>query len=237
MLWQTVCWEHPSPQTVHLPILQVPEITSALKCTANHLQQLQKKMIQDDTLALLKHTIQAGCPEKIQQVPPEIQAYWTFRDELTIEDGLVLKNARIIIPTSERNNLLRQIHCGHLGTIKCQLHAKETIYWPGITKDIEDMVQNCETCLKFSANNCKPRLPSTLGNEVPVTPWTKLAMDIFTFDNENYLLVVDYTSKFPIICKLPSMTARVVTEIMKSIFSEEGHPTTIVSDNGPCYAS
>ena len=33
------------------------------------------------------------------------------------------------------------------------------------------------------------------------------------------------------------MTARVVTEIMKSIISEEGHPTTIVSDNGPCYAS
>ena len=33
------------------------------------------------------------------------------------------------------------------------------------------------------------------------------------------------------------MTARVVMEIMKSIISEEGHPTTIVNDNGPCYAS
>ena len=150
-------------------------------------------------------------------MPPEIQAYWTFRDELTIEDGLVLKNTRIIIPTSERNDLLRQIHCGHLGTIKCQLHAKETIYWPGITKDIEDMVQNCEICLKFSANNHKPKPANTLGHEVPTIPLTKLATDVFTFDNENYLLVVDYTSKFPIIHKLPSMTARVVTEIMKSI--------------------
>ena len=76
-------------------------------------------------------------------------------DELTIEDGLVLKNTRIIIPISERNDLLRQIHHGHLGTIKCQLYAKETVYWPGITKDIEGMVQNCEVCLKFSPNNCK----------------------------------------------------------------------------------
>ena len=99
------------------------------------------------------------------------------------------------------------------------------------------MVENCETCLKFSANNCKLKPMNTPGHEVPVIPWTKLAMDVLTFDNESYLLVVAYTSKFPIICKLPSMTARVVTEIMKSMISEEGHPTTIVSDNGPCYAS
>ena len=192
---------------------------------ADCLQQLQEKMLQDDTLALLKHTIQAGWPQKIQQVPPEIQPYWTFQGELTIEDGLVLKSTRIIISTSERNGLLRQIHHGHIGTIKYQLCFKETVYWPGITKDIEGMVQNCETCLKFSPNNCKPKSENTLGHEVPVIPWTKLAMDIFTFDNENYLLVVDNTSKFPTIHKLPSMTARVVTELMKSIISEEGHPS------------
>ena len=222
---------------IQLPILQVHEITNALKCATDHLQHLQENTLQDDTLALLKHTTQAGWPEKIQQVPPEIKSYWTFQDELTIEDGLVLKNTRIIIPTSERNDLLRQIHCGHLGTIKCQLCAKETVYWPGITKDIEGMVQNCETCLKFSPNNHKPKLENTLWHEVPVIPWTNFAMDIFTFDSENYLLVVDYTSKFLIIHKLPSMIARVVMEIMKSIISEEGHPTTIVSDNGSCYAS
>ena len=213
------------------------EITNALKCTADCLQQLWEKTIQDDTLALLKHIIQAGWPEKIQQVPPELQPYWTFQDELTIEDGLDLKITRITIPTSERNDPLRQIHHGHLGTIKCQLHAKETVYWPGITKDIKGMVQNCETCLKFSPNNCKSKPENILGHEVPVIPWTKLAMDIFTFDNKNYLLVVDYISKFLIICKLLSMTARVVMETMKSIISEEGYPTTIVSDNGPCYAS
>ena len=124
---------------------------------------------------------QAG-QKKIQQVPPAIQAYWTFRDEVTIKDELVLKNSSIIIPTLERNDLLRQIHHGHLGTIKCQLCAKETIYWPGINKAIEDMVQNCETCLKFSANNCKPKPSNTLGHEVPVIPWAELAMDVVEVD-------------------------------------------------------
>ena len=36
-----------------------------------------------------------------------------------------------------------------------------------------------------------------LGHKAPVTPWTKLATDIFTFDNNNYLVVVDYTSHGP----------------------------------------
>ena len=111
------------------------------------------------------------------------------------------------------------------------------MYWPGIYDDITKMVTNCETCLQFSANNRKEKPDNSLSHEVPRTPWTKLATDIFTFDNHNYLVMVDYTSKFPVVRKLSSMTARVVTEIIKSIFSEYGLPTTIISDNGPCYVA
>ena len=82
------------------------------------------------------------------------------------------------------------------------------------------MVSNCETCLKFSA----------------VILWTKFVRDIFTFHNCDYFLMVDYMSKFPIFCKLLSMTTRVVTEMIKSIFSVHDKPTTIASENGPCYS-
>ena len=36
---------------------------------------------------LLKHTIMQGWPSTIKQVPPVLQSYWMFREELTIEDG------------------------------------------------------------------------------------------------------------------------------------------------------
>ena len=52
---------------------------------------------EDDELVLLKHTIAKGWPNSIKDVPHEIQAYWTFHEDLTIEDGLVLKGIRIII--------------------------------------------------------------------------------------------------------------------------------------------
>ena len=64
----------------------------------------------------------------------------------------------------------------------------------------------------------------------------KLATDLFTYDRANYLLV-DYTTKFPVVCTLTDLTAHVVTEHMKAIFSEFGTPHSIVSDNGPCYAA
>ena len=45
----------------------------------------------DNELALLKHTIMQGWPKSIKQGPPELQPFWTFREELTVEDGLILK--------------------------------------------------------------------------------------------------------------------------------------------------
>ena len=74
-----------------------------------------------------------------------------------------------------------------------------------------------------------------LGHEILVHPWTKLVTDIFHFKGVSYLLVVDYTSRFPIVCKLSSMTAQHVASHFKLIFSEYGWPDTLLSDNGPCY--
>ena len=75
-----------------------------------------------------------------------------------------------------------------------------------------------------------------LGQEIPAFPWTKIATDIFHFEGDSFLLV-DYTSRYPIICKLNSMTAQHVVGHLKVIFSEYGWPDTSVSDNGPCYVA
>ena len=65
----------------------------------------------------------------------------------------------------------------------------------------------------------------------------KKATDTFHFEGESYLLLVDYTSLFPIICKLNSLTSQHVINHFKLIFSEYVWQHTLVSDDGPCYAS
>ena len=76
---------------IKLPKLFVYQITSQLKARSDSLNQLHVATQEDDELILLKHMITNRWPNSIKEVPPEIQAYWTFREELSIENGLVLK--------------------------------------------------------------------------------------------------------------------------------------------------
>ena len=186
---------------------------------------------------ILKHIIQHGWPKTVKEVPQEIQKYWTFREELTNEDGLILKGMHIVIPERLREGILRQIHEGHLGFNKCQMRAKETVYWPGLNDQLENLILNCQLCLKYSKSKNKSTPPTALGHEVPAVPWSKVATDIFHYESQPYLLVVDYTSRFPIVRRLKSMSAQNITEQFQSIFSEYGWPDTLVSDNGLCYTA
>ena len=129
------------------------------------------------------------------------------------------------------------IQKGHLGLGKCKLWCKDTVYWLGINKQLEKLVLNCELCLKYS--KAKNKLPAnmSLGQEVPIYPWMKVVTNIFHFDNDSYSLIVDYMSRFPVVCKLTCTTAQQVASQMKLIFSEYGWPETIVSDNRPCYSA
>ena len=188
------------------------------------LHELRQATQINDELALLKHTIMTGWPTNIREILQILHPYWTFHKELTIEDDLILKGTRIIIPAKKHEAILRQIHDSHLGLTKCKLHAKQAVYWPGLNDQLEQLVLNCQLYLKHSRSKWKTDECSTLGQEVPILPWTKLATDLFHFEGQSYLLIVDYTSQFPIVRKLTSMTAHHIADHCKQIFAEYSWP-------------
>ena len=210
---------------------------SQLRAWEDSLHKIRQATQADDSLTILKHIIQHGWPKTVKEVPQEIQKYWTFRGELTIEDRLILKCTRIVIPEGLRESILKQIHEGHLGFNKCQMRAKETVYWPGLNDQLENLILNCQLCLKYSKSKGKSTPPTALGHKVPAVPWSKVVTDIFHYESQRYLLIVDYTSRFPIVRRLKSMSAQNIAEQFQSIFSEYGWPDTLVSDNGPCYTA
>ena len=71
---------------IKLPKIHIYQITSQLKTLSDSLNQLHIATHEDDKLVLLKHTITNGWPNSIKEVPHKIQVYWTFCEELTIED-------------------------------------------------------------------------------------------------------------------------------------------------------
>ena len=115
-----------------------------------------------------------------------------------------------------------------------QLRALETVYWPGIKNDILKQYQSCKTCIKHSkSQRCEP----LQSHPTPELPWHMVATDLFEIKNSKYPLLVDYYSRFPVLCKLGSTTSEVLVQEMKAVFTELGVPDMTVSDGGPQYTS
>ena len=68
---------------------------------------------------------------------------------------------------------------------------------------------------------------------IPDGRWQKLAMDIMTYHERDFLVVVDYYSKYPELSQLPDKTASTIITHTKSICARHGIPEEIVSDNMP----
>ena len=112
------------------------------------------------------------------------------------------------------------------------------MYWPGLYEELKELVINCTTCLKFSSKkqNCVSKKQHAR-HKIPINPWSKVASDIYHFEGDSYLLIIDYTSRFPIIRKLSVMTGKAIAQHMQTIFAEYGWPNRLVTDNGPCYTN
>ena len=123
---------------------------------------------------------------------------------------------------------------GHYAIDKMQLRALETVYWPGIKKDIVKQYQSCKTCIWHSKSQRSGPLQSYYTLSLP---WNTVATDLFELKNSKYLIIVDYYSRFPVLRRLTSTMAKVLIQELKAIFTEMGVPNTIVSDGGPQYTS
>ena len=71
----------------------------------------------------------------------------------------------------------------------------------------------------------------------PSKPWEMVATDLFTWDKAEYLIIVDYHSRFFEVAKLPDTKSTTVITHTKSAFARHGIPSELISDNGPQYSS
>ena len=201
-----------------------------LPATEQRLEEIRACQEADKTCQQIAEFCQAGWPEK-SMLPVEVKPYYSVSAELTVQKGLLLRGSRIVIPPPLRKTLLEKIHSGHQGITKCRERARQSIWWPGISTQLENLARNCKECLKSQQNRPQPLSPTPL----PALPWQRVGSDLFEWKQSVYLLVVDYYSRFIEIARLNrSTTAEVVTHL-KSIFARHGIPETLISDNGPQY--
>ena len=159
--------------------------------------------------------------------------YYSIAAEISVHDGLLMRGNRIVIPASLRLEMLDRIHTGHQGISKCRERARQSIWWPGLSRQLEELVKNCSTCRKFTNQRSETLIPTAL----PELPWQRVGTDLFELKGHTYLLIVDYYSRYIEVAKMKRTTAEDVILLTKGIFARHGIPETVVSDNGPQYSS
>ena len=128
------------------------------------------------------------------RIDEALKPYWEARGELTLHNNLLLYNNRVVVSASLQQEMLEKIHQGHQGIQRCRLCAQISVWWPGLSSQIDKLVQKCPYCVKYSSSRKEPLMPPIL----PTYPWQKIGTDLFALDGTMYLLAVDYTVLFPL---------------------------------------
>ena len=208
-------------------ILQIAASTPTFKCL--NWESIRIATVSDEELMMLTSLIEHGIPERASDVNPNIRIYHQYREALSTVDGVVLYKDRIIVPKALRMKVLDSLHSAHQGTSSMIARAEVSVFWPGITKDIENTRKTCNHCNRMAPSQpSAPPYPTTS----PVYPFQCICADYFHYKGHSYLVIVDRYSNWPII-KKTSTGAKGLIEALRKTFTTYGIAEELSSDGGP----
>ena len=164
------------------------EVMTVSPVSTSRMDVIKEKTEQDPILQRLIKVIINGWPRSENNVHSDIRPFFKVRDELTVNEGVVRRGTRVVIPQSLQEEYVKVIHMGHPGAESTKRRARETIYWPNIASDINKMAAACNICNSTKKHLQKDDLKMY---DVPELPWQIIASDVFEWQHQQYLLVVD----------------------------------------------
>ena len=200
-----------------------------------NLEDLKEQVRQDAEYQTLFGYVSQSFPKKKEKLPEALRFYWKIRHELSCEDELVLWGNRIVIPRCARPGILAKLHSSHQGIEKTKRRAKQTVFWPGITSDVTNVVDGCLSCQEHRPSQQKEPL---LSDPLPKYPFQETAADLFEYGTKVYLVYVDRLSGWTCVHQLGQDTS--TTPVVKKLqewFADYGVPQRFRSDGGPQFKS
>ena len=207
-------------------------VEQSLPATKQRLAAYKEAQESDPVCQQVTLYCRQGWPTK-NTVRPEVAPYWKFKEFLTECKGLLMYGHRIVVPASLQRETLNKLHEGHQGIERCRGRVTSSVWWPGVSTQMAQIVKQCPECAKNSTPAKEPLMTSPL----PDYPWRVIGTDLFELEGKHYLLSVDYYSRYPEVTQLKTTTSVAIIEHLKAVFSRHGIPETVRSDNGPQYSS
>ena len=154
-------------------------------------------------------------------------------NELTVtKEGLILRDTRLVIPSSLQLKVMKIAHEGHQGISKTKSLLRTKVWFSSMDRKVEDLIKECAAC-QFNGKtfNSQP-LQQT---PIPARPWEYLAMDFFgpLPNGSELMVVVDEFSRMPVVGEIKTTSSEYVLPKLDDLFSFVGIPRELKTDNGP----
>ena len=199
------------------------------------LDELRDLANRDLGYAALINAVSNGFPSRRDQTNPAVLQYWTLRQQLSVDDGLVYFGCRIVVPAAARRNVLAKLHASHQGIVRTKQRVAQTVYWPGISNEITQMVECCEPCQEHRSSLPQEPLRS---DPLPEYVFQSVSADLFQAGSLHVLVYADRLSGWTVIQQwrhCPS--AREVGRAVVDNFAALGVPERFRSDGGPQFSA
>ena len=196
--------------------------------------QFKEHTSKDQVMQQLLEYVMKGWPRMQKDCIEQLRAYHTFKEEISTIDGLLFKGQRLIVPSALRSKVLQVLHRSHMGVTKTQDRARSTFFWVGISKEIENVIGNCEVCQRYAKRQPK----ECQGHVQDISEaWESTATDLFEFKGNTYLIISCRFSGYMAIRDMKDHSAEETIKQCQSIFRELGVPKTLHCDRGSNYTS
>ncbi|XP_052746701.1 uncharacterized protein K02A2.6-like [Bicyclus anynana] len=141
------------------------------------LELIKKHIVGDaESTSLISYIIN-GWPKHKKNINDILQLFWQHRNLLQYADGLIFKDDVLYIPKSLRKLMLDRVHEGHLGIDRCKRRARDVMFWPGMSRDVERVVRGCAACAQHAP---RPRPAPLRPHYVPDIPWHGIPLELIS---------------------------------------------------------
>lgn len=145
-----------------------------------------------------------------------------------------MKGPKAVIPKSFQKEYITILHRGHPGVEWMKHRAWGIVFWPSMNKDIEREHTSCSVCNSMKWHQQKERLKLY---DTPELPWLIVATELFKWNGQHYLVLVDSFSGWFEIDLLRNLTSTAMITKLKRHFSVHGCPHKLITDNGTQFSS
>lgn len=188
--------------------------------------------------ALRKYFLSGNWPPSNSHLwNPEMRNYFAIRNQLTIIGDVFIYRDKYVIPSSLRKEILEESHRGHFGASSMKRNLRRSLWWPKITKQIDKLCEDCNTCKIITTYHRPIPLSSRTLPEEPMEVIQVDFLHIPRCGSQEFLMITDTYSRMFWIIEMRKKNSLATCKALREIFNIWGNPKEMMTDNGPPFNS